>query len=117
MKGTSESFCKDIKLEHFIGVLLKYVPEDRVRDILSDLGLNVDDIYEVLEKVKSEVPRKAPMTHRDPVLRREYEKMYLTVSSLREYVSSLDRRVSALERAIERILDQLSILESRKAEN
>jgi len=114
MKNTSESHYRDIKLEHFIGVLLKYVPEDRVRNILTDLGVSIDNLDEVIERVKSEIPKRAPVTHRDPVLRREYEKMYLTLSSLREYVSSLDRRITALERAVERILDQLSMLELSK---
>jgi len=110
-------YYKNVKLEHFVGVLLKYVPEDRVKDILTDLGIQLNDIDEVLNKVKSEIPKRAPVTHKDPVLRREYEKVYLMVSSLREYISSLDRRVSALERAIDRILDQLSILELSKAES
>lgn len=110
-RSTSGSSYRDVSVEHLIGVLLKYVPEDRVRSVLADLGLDCERLESTIAKVRERLPRRAPVTHRDPVLRREYEKLYLSIASLREYVSSIDRRVSALERAVERILDQLSMME------
>ncbi len=117
-KITSKSLSKtkELKLRDLIEVLFKYVPEDKVKLILSELGLLSKRAEEIIEELKSKKPRLAPISHKDPLVQREYERLYLSLSSLREYVSSLDRRVTALERAMERVLEQLSSLESKSIE-
>ena len=114
-RNTSKSRSRELKLRDFIAVLLKYIPEDRVRVILKELDLLSEEVEKIIEDIKGKIPKPTPLTLRDPAAQREYERLYLSLTSLREYVSALDRRVSALERAMERVLEQLSSLEISKA--
>lgn len=113
MKRSSDLRFKEVRLKKFIEVLLKYIPEDKAKSILNEIGLLNDATLQILEKLKNKTPKPTPMSHKDPTIQREYERLYLTISSLREFVNSLDRRVSALERAMERVLEQLSALEEK----
>ena len=107
----SESEYREVAARDLVGILLKYIPEDRVRAVLDELGLLNDKVEDLIVEFKARKPKITPIVSKDPLLQREFERLYVANKSLQEYIARLEKRLDKVEKTLNRLLNQLSLEE------